>query len=323
MTVRRPLVQPLVPLYRAAVALRNRWHDQATHRGLHHPVVSIGSIATGGAGKTPFLITLARFLQSHGYAPDVLSRGYGRASRGALRVDPGGTAHHFGDEPLLLARTLDVPVYVGSSRYAAGRLAEATAPPNTVHLLDDGFSHRTLHRALDIALITLEDVRDTLLPAGNLREPLEAIARADIFVLRTHEAAELESLLRRQFDHKPLWTTTRTLVLPPAVPAHPIVFSAIARPADFEAMVRRSGIKPAGTRRFADHHTCTPAEIDALRRYARASHADGFLTTAKDAVKLTPVMLATLQGVGPVTTADVHVELQNSEAAWKDLQPFL
>lgn len=324
--VRRPLLQPLVPLYRLATTLRNGFYDHlTTPRTLQAPVISIGSIAAGGAGKTPFLAALARLLQANGYAPDVLSRGYGRHTRGVLRVDPAGTARDFGDEPLMLARDLGIPVTVGSSRHAAGLLAETQHPdPHRVHLLDDGFNHRRLARTLDIALLTLEDTRDTLLPAGNLREPLARLARAHILVLREQEADQLRPLARQLLGPgKPIWTINRTLALPPHVPEHPIVFSAIARPADFETMVRRSGIHAAGTRRYPDHHTLTPADFDALRSYARASHATGLLTTSKDAVKLTTDMLAELTPIGPLAIADALVEFTDPTAVLHDLQQVL
>src|SRR6516165_10194251 len=91
---------------------------------LRGPVVSVGSISAGGAGKTPFLIMLGELLKTHGVAFDVLSRGYGRATRGVRRVDLAGSPREFGDEPLLIARKLQVPVIVGESRYDAGANAE-------------------------------------------------------------------------------------------------------------------------------------------------------------------------------------------------------
>lgn len=329
MAVKRPLLLPLVPLYRAAIGIRNGWYDSGDRtQALRGPVVSVGSIAAGGAGKTPFLIALARLLQCHGYAPDVLSRGYGRSSRGALRVNPAGSAREFGDEPLMLAQTLKVPVYVGSSRLAAGRLAEAepesAASAACVHLLDDGFSHRALRRALDIALLTLEDAHDTPLPGGNLREPLHALRRAGVLVLRAEEAGELTGLVRKIVRPRtPIWTVTRQMILPPEVPRHPVVFSAIARPLNFEAMVRAANVAIAGVRQYKDHHACTPAEIEALCTYARSRHADGFLTTAKDAVKLTETMLAALQQVGPVAVAEMTVKFEAPEAVWSDLEAAL
>src|ERR1700744_877623 len=111
--MRRPWLAPLVPLYAAGTALRdwqirNRWK---VIRRLKWPVISIGNLSAGGAGKTPLTITLARLLKSNGFFVDVLSRGYGRESRDASGVRPGGTAAEFGDEPILIAREAEVSVY--------------------------------------------------------------------------------------------------------------------------------------------------------------------------------------------------------------------
>ena len=128
-------------------------------------------MSVGGSGKTPFVLLLGELLKARAIKFDVLSRGYGRQTRGVALVDPAGSAHNFGDEPLLLARRLGIPVIVGESRYRAGVFAEKKFGPQ-LHLLDDGFQHRSLARDFDIVLLTPEDIRDSLLPAGRLREPL-------------------------------------------------------------------------------------------------------------------------------------------------------
>jgi tetraacyldisaccharide 4'-kinase len=125
----RRLLAPLVPLYRLALALRELRLRSGLEpvRRLRFPVVSIGNLSTGGAGKTPLTIALVQALAGRGLRVDVLSRGYGRKSQLATRVRPDGNAEDFGDEPLLIARETDVPVYVAPQRYDAGLLAEADA----------------------------------------------------------------------------------------------------------------------------------------------------------------------------------------------------
>jgi tetraacyldisaccharide 4'-kinase len=122
----RRLLLPLVPLYQLALALRELRLLMGLEpvRRLRFPVVSVGNLSTGGSGKTPLTITLARALAGRGLRVDVLSRGYGRQSQLAARVIPDGIAADFGDEPLLIARETGLPVYVASQRYQAGRLAE-------------------------------------------------------------------------------------------------------------------------------------------------------------------------------------------------------
>ena len=167
-------------------------------RRLRWPVVSIGNLSTGGAGKTPLTIALAKLLTARGFHVDVLSRGYGRRSALSLAVKPNGTAEDFGDEPLLIARDASVPVYVGAKRYEAGLLAEAgweasgrDEPRQSqfpiAHILDDGFQHRQLARTVDILLLSRTDWSDTLLPAGNLRETLHAARRATLIAFPAEE----------------------------------------------------------------------------------------------------------------------------------------
>ena len=136
---------------------------------LQGPVVSVGNISAGGSGKTPFVMLLGELLKARGLKFDVLSRGHGRESQGVWLVDPGGLPQQFGDEPLLIARKLQVPVIVGEDRYDAGKFAESRFGVQ-LHLLDDGFQHRSLARDFDIVLVTAQDASDRLLPAGRLRE---------------------------------------------------------------------------------------------------------------------------------------------------------
>jgi tetraacyldisaccharide 4'-kinase len=125
----RRLLFPLIPLYRLALAFRELRLLVGLEpvRRLRFPVVSIGNLSTGGSGKTPLTIALAKALKRRGLRVDVLSRGYGRQSLLAARVQPGGSAEEFGDEPLLIAREARIPVYVAPRRYEAGLLAEADA----------------------------------------------------------------------------------------------------------------------------------------------------------------------------------------------------
>ena len=119
--------------------------------------------------------------------------------RGVERVDPAvaDAAARFGDEPVVIAQRTGVPVWVGAERFAAGTLAEAEGGERGVHLLDDGFQHRGLARVMDVVLVTEEDLDDALLPAGNLREPLSALTRADVVVVREEERERVEPRIRR------------------------------------------------------------------------------------------------------------------------------
>ena len=274
-------MNPLSGLYRAATALRNALFDRGvlSSRRLEQPVVSVGNLSVGGSGKTPFVIALGELLQARGIRFDVLSRGYGRRTRSVLIVDPDGNAADFGDEPLLIARRLGVPVIVGESRYEAGRVAEQKFQPQ-LHLLDDGFQHRSLARDFDIVLMTERDFDDRLLPSGRLREPLSSLARADAVVLPAGLAADHPAL-----QQKPLWRIKRELILP-NLPSAPVVFCGIARPEQFFAQVRAAGIRPAAEVEFRDHHAYDRSDVGRLLAMRGKLNAGGFLTTEKDAVNL-------------------------------------
>ena len=265
----------------AAVALRNSMFDrgQLEAKRLQGPVVSIGNISVGGAGKTPFTILLGELLKHRGIPFDILSRGYGRSTRGARIVDPQGRTRDFGDEPLLMARKLNVDVVVGESRYQAGLLAEKTWGPR-LHLLDDGFQHRHLARQFDIVLVSAEDLDDVLLPAGRLREPLSSLRRANAIVITGDTPTE------KLPSNIAVWRLTRELVIPKMNSIRPVVFCGIAKPRNFFEQVRALGVIPAAEIAFRDHHRYRMSDIERLDRIARQKNADAFLTTAKDAINM-------------------------------------
>lgn len=312
--MRRPLLLPLVPLYAAALWVKRHLFAGKARR-LAHPVISVGSLSAGGAGKTPVVAALAALLVRESYEADILSRGYGRGSKAIERVDPAGSARRFGDEPLLLARQMGVPVYVGAERYAAGLLAErdATGESRRVHLLDDGFQHRRLARQLDIVLLTLEDAADCLLPAGNLREPLARLRSADVVVLREEEEAELRGLLQRFAGaEKGVWVIRRRLEIAGDTPRRPLAFCGIARAGNFFSMLRGAGVELVGTVAFGDHHDYQERDIERLIAAVRHGNADGLVTTEKDEVKLSGAMRTRLESAG-LTVAKLTVQFAEED----------
>jgi tetraacyldisaccharide 4'-kinase len=310
-SVRRVLA-PLTPLYRLALALRERSLAAGREpiRRLRLPVISIGNLSTGGAGKTPLAIALAQALTARGVLVDVLSRGYGRSSRSPARVNPAGSADDYGDEPLLIARSAQIPVYVAPQRYDAGSLAESehTASGQFVHILDDGFQHRQLHRDLDILLLSGADLNDLLLPAGNLREPLTALHRAHVLAIPADDPA-VESVLRARGWQGPIWRLRRRMEIPP-LPGPVLAFCGIARPEQFFPGLESAGVRIAARRIFADHHRYTQAGLDRLAAQARAARAAALLTTEKDAVRL-----ERLRAPMPILTAKLHTEIEDQQAA--------
>jgi tetraacyldisaccharide 4'-kinase len=307
-------MNPLTGLYGATTALRNALFDRGvlSSRRLKQPVISVGNLSVGGSGKTPFVIALGELFKARGIRFDVLSRGYGRKTRGVLVVDTRGNAADFGDEPLLIARRLGVPVIVGESRYDAGRAAEQKFQ-SQLHILDDGFQHRSLARDFDIVLMTEHDFDDRVLPSGRLREPLSSLQRADAIVLpqdfpgknfSVHDIT-IASLARRG---KLIWRMKREFAAPGA-PAAPIVFCGIARPHQFFAQVRGAGITPFAEVEFRDHHAYDGSDIKRLLAMRGKLGAGGFLTTEKDAVNLGPLQ----EDLKPLAVAALSLTLDHPD----------
>jgi tetraacyldisaccharide 4'-kinase len=288
------------------VGVRNALYDRGwlRARSLQGAVISVGNVSAGGAGKTPFVLLLGDLLKARGIKFDVLSRGYGRKSRGVRMVDPAGLPQEFGDEPLLIARKLQVPVVVGEDRYEAGRFAESRFGAQ-LHLLDDGFQHRGLARDFDIVLVTPQDAVDRLIPGGRLREPLRSLRRADAVVLSS--GAVLESF---PVNGKSVWRVRRGIT-PKNVPARPVVFCGIARPQNFVLQLRAANIEPVAEAFYRDHHAYTGKDIRELLALKQRSEAGGFVTTEKDAVNLGPYLSA----LEPLSVVPVKMDLSDAANA--------
>jgi tetraacyldisaccharide 4'-kinase len=293
-------MNPLATIYGTGVLARNALYSRRLlkPRRLQGPTISVGNLSVGGSGKTPFVLLLGELLKARGLKFDVISRGYGRQSKGVLEVDPAGSACDFGDEPLLVARKLGVPVVVGEDRHEAGRFSERKYGPQ-LHLLDDGFQHRSLARDFDIVLVTAEDARDKLLPAGRLREPISSLARADAAVLTSGAAPEALPLDRRQ-----VWRVRRGIV-PENAPEHPVAFCGIARPKNFFLQLQKAGIEVAAEAVYRDHHAYTERDIRDLLGLRNKSEAGGFVTTEKDAINLGRYLSA----LQPISVVPVKMEL--------------
>ncbi|HUN83220.1 MAG TPA: tetraacyldisaccharide 4'-kinase [Terracidiphilus sp.] len=314
--MRRPWLAPLVPLYAAGVALREWRFAQGGQQAqrLHWPVISVGNLSMGGSGKTPLIIALAKLLTARGVQVDVLSRGYGRHSKEPARVLPDGTAEQFGDEPVLIARETGVPVYVAAKRYEAGILAESepdVAGSRHVHLLDDGFQHRQLARDVDILILSHDDVKDSLLPAGNLRERFRAATRADLLAIPANDV-QLESDLRAWGWRGPIWRLHRRMEIPGLI--GPVAaFCGIARPNQFFAGLEACGAQIVARKAFRDHDGYTQHTVERLAEQARSSNAFALITTEKDLVRLGSLALAFPPDL-PLLTARLSIEIQDETA---------
>jgi tetraacyldisaccharide 4'-kinase len=335
------IMSPLAFVYAAGSRLKNAAYDFRLFkpRRLTWPVVSVGNLSVGGTGKTPMVLLLANLLEARGWSVDVLSRGYGRQNSTVARVDPGAAvdslAKEFGDEPLLMARH-GFSVYVGADRREAGLLAEkdvaagtASAKPRHLHILDDGFQHRRLARAVDIVLLQRANLDDHTLPAGRLREPVYALRRADICVLRAEDADLKNQVLRLMHKSDParIWIVERRTTLPePSLSrsgSKVLAFCAIGDPRGFFRGLREAGINVEKEIAFRDHHVYTEKDIDRLKAVAETSGVQAFITTEKDSMRLANGLRARLEKLAPLIVTGLEVVLRDEARSIKALESLL
>jgi tetraacyldisaccharide 4'-kinase len=284
------------------------------------PVISVGNLSVGGAGKSTSVVYLARRLQARGVVPGVVTRGYrGEAAEGGGRLVSAGAellaGPEAGDEAAMLARLLPgVPVAVGKHRERVIRLlAEQT--PAQVALLDDGFQYFRMQRAWDLVLVDAARSRpgDRLFPAGYLREPWSHLRRADQVWLthvdqaRPEELEALEGWLRREFPGEPPVHTCHRLTglrrpsgerrgVESLAGQRVLAVSGLGNPGSFEASLRQAGAEVFPCR-FPDHHEYIAADLLTIQGQRAQNHLDAVITTEKDAVKL----------AGPAFGAEVEI----------------
>ena len=302
--------------YEQVVRLRNRGYDAGwfkVHR-LARPVISVGNLTLGGTGKTPTVIALGKMLQAKGYSVSVLLRGYkGRHQGGPLPVSDGrrirSASDLAGDEALVIARNLPgARGTVGRDRSGAGRWIEGREAAD-LHLLDDGFQHRQLHRCLDLVLVDVTNPfgGGRMVPSGQLREPPEALRRADAVILtRTRTGQDYDPLTRKLRSFKPdlpCFRSTQSLepvargtargerVEGPLAGCRALAFAGLANPRQFFDSLRRQGVELVRTLSFGDHHRYSTRELGAIGRQCRELRVDTAITTEKDAENLPPPSL--------------------------------
>jgi tetraacyldisaccharide 4'-kinase len=277
--------------FRLVLQAREKLYQSGIFRTLrlNHPVVSVGNLTVGGTGKTPLVIALAEGLRDRGFRPVVLSRGYGRISKGVMEVgsDP-AEWEKWGDEPFLMKRRLqDVPVVVGANRYEAGIHAERHQLGD-IFILDDGFQHRRLHRDVDIVAVDPVEwaAGEVLLPAGRWREPKSAIARANAACVQEIPEAVVPELPIPSFmvrvESQGIYIEDALLPLETLRNRPVVAFAGIAKPERFFKTLHLLGIHPIRCVRFQDHHPYTSGDIDAI-------DGEMLITTEKDAIRLKTV----------------------------------
>lgn len=296
--VARVVMGALTPVYRTIVGVKNRRFDRDDGKRILRadiPVISVGNLTTGGTGKTPMVIWLAKHLRSLNKRVVIVSRGY----QGSQQTETGRN-----DEAMEMEiRLPDVPHLQDPDRYRMTEIAVEELM-SEVAVLDDGFQHRQLHRDLDIVLIDATEPfgYGRLLPRGLLREPIGSLARANIVVITRcqlageESIAKIESTVRSANAQVPIVkteTVTRSWIqhdgseTPVEQLKQPVfAFCGIGNPAGFSGSLQQLGIDVVGDQTFEDHHVYSREDLESLANAAQAAGATALVCTHKDLVKI-------------------------------------
>lgn len=274
-----------------------KWRLKGYKKKVSVPVVCVGNLSMGGAGKTPTVMALVHEFQRHGHTPHILSRGYGGKTQKALKVETGyHTARDVGDEPLLLAHV--APTWVGADRYASANAAVQAGA--TLLIMDDGLQNPFLHQDYKIAVfdgqIPLENTHT--FPAGPMRENFqEGLKRIDHIILINFPAIPDWAM-----DKPCTQAETITDICPTA--NRYLAFAGIGYPEKFYNLLIKKGFNIVFSQSFADHHEYTSKDIDRLLQQARQYNAQ-LITTEKDLVKIPKNVRKNIQSLKIQIKADL------------------
>lgn len=300
-----------IPIYYLIISIRNFFFDYGILKSdkVDAKVISIGNIVVGGSGKTPFVIYITKLLKKLGWKPSVLSRGYGRKSKGYLLVSKDGNSiidvEKCGDEIYQTVSECKVPAAVAERRIE-GALRLLKEVDTNVIILDDAFQHRWIKRDLDLILIDKSFLTNkslytqSLLPAGLMREPFDSLKRADAIILNKKFSDE-ENLACEEFlkkYDKPIFKAFYKAIsfvdmtrktehsLEDFNGQDSLVISGVANPNSFLTILQKTGVNTKNRLIFKDHKKYTDKEVQLIRKTFYSTNAHSVVTTEKDAVKL-------------------------------------
>ena len=312
MNVLRIILLPLVPVYAAVIKVRNKFFDKNIFKAkkVDAKVISVGNITVGGSGKTPMVIYLADLLKKHSIAVGVLSRGYGRKSKGYLLVSDGTkiftSVDLSGDEIFHTAMECNVPAAVSERRLeGANKLIKDTGI--SVLILDDAYQHRWIKRDINLLICEQRFLQETglmnqsLLPSGNMREPLSSIKRADAIILnrKFSEKKDIPGKFTTYFDGKEIFNGYYKAIGFGDIKNHAkyeleefhgqqsLIVSGVANPYSFLNILKQVHVNTDNKLIFKDHKNYSLKEIQLIRKKFYSTNSHSVITTEKDAVKLT------------------------------------
>jgi tetraacyldisaccharide 4'-kinase len=304
----RFLFLPFTSIYYILITVRNKCYNKNIFKSHKFPVpvISTGNITTGGTGKTPFTIYLAGKLKSRYQKIAVVSRGYHRKSKGLIVVSDGkgntGSVEQCGDEPVLIAKKLPDAVVIVSENRVKGVARAVNDFSCDLVLLDDAFQHRRIYRDCDIVLINKKAplFSDFMIPAGNLREPLSQLKRADVIIFTNadNNIENDDSNLLNKYYSGPVFTcrySTESYIGMKSdekysiedLKGKPVIaFCGIAEPQLFKQLLLKQGIEIKDMHIFPDHYSYTESDIEKISNKAGELKCDFVITTEKDLVKV-------------------------------------
>jgi len=299
---------PLFLVYQIIIFFRNYFYDKKIFKSTKLPckIISVGNITIGGTGKTPTVIAIAKFLQQHNKSVAILSRGYGRKSRGTQLVTDGLTNPTnyklFGDEPILMANSLlRIPIIVDENRVRGGQFLIDNYHPEVI-ILDDGFQHRKIHRDVDIVLVNsnISKIANRIFSFSNFREPWTSLKRAHIILLTKSDIVPLSSKLQLKLEkfRLPLFKTNLSpapylldnennqIILDDVKGKTALLFSGIGDPESFIKTIQNLNINILDSINFSDHKNYSKSDIEKIRNTFKEINADIIITTEKDIIKI-------------------------------------
>jgi len=306
----RIILSPLSIIYSAVSGIRNRFFDKKIFPStqVDAKVISVGNLTVGGSGKTPAVMMIAGFLKNNGNKVGLLSRGYGRSSRGYLFVSDGikmkVSVDQCGDEMFFMADELKVPAAVAERRVSGAQRFIKDSNVSTI-ILDDAFQHRWIHRDLNIVIFDQKfleksgQLEQRMLPLGSMREGFDSLERADIIIInrKFSDKIEIPNKLSKYFDKKKVFSGYYEPVGVFDVKTHhffdlsefrgqkSLVVCGIARPFSFLNVLEKNKIDFTNKMIFDDHKNYSHKEVQLIRKKFYDTNAYSVLTTQKDAVK--------------------------------------
>jgi tetraacyldisaccharide 4'-kinase len=311
MILLRLIVYPLVPLYGWIISIRNYLFNRGIFKShkVGANIISIGNIVIGGSGKTPTVIYIVGLIKKAGIKVGVLSRGYGRKSKGFQLVSDGKEilcdVTTCGDELILTAAECHVPAAACERRVEGAKKLLMQTNIETI-ILDDAFQHRWIERDLDILIFDQYflskpgGIDQNLIPTGLMREPFSSIKRADVIIInrKFSDYFPVPSVLLPYFEGKKIFNgyyKTAGIIdvknqnfynVEEFRNQKSLVVSGIARPASFLNILRQYNINIDNQLIFKDHKHYTAKEVQRIRKKFYATNSHSVITTSKDAVKL-------------------------------------